>query len=166
MQENLGLIIGMVIGGIIGVIIGLFFTMVEKKISEKIYGIMVFALVFIGIGMFFGLAVDSERAPVVVTEEIVYKPVSMGDTMGSEGEGNLTYIRIDANQYYTFYYKEENGYKLGKINAAEASVYQTDETEPKIIRITHSKKYQADQYIYEIYIPEGSIVEQFHLDSN
>ena len=167
MLENLGKIIGIVLAILVGIIAFLRFRKTED-VGNFISIFLSLGIVFVVgvIFLFMGAAIDNDRAPVVVTKEVVYQPVSMGDVMVSEGGGNWTYIKIDANQYYTFYYKDGEAYKLGKINASDAAVYQTNETEPKIIRISYSQNGHVNKCTYEIYVPEGSIVEQFNLNTN
>lgn len=167
MLENLGKIIGIVLAILVGIICFII-TRKEEDISNFLNICFSLGVAFICglIFVFIGAAFDNDRAPVVVTKEVAYQPVSMGDVMVSEGGGNWTYIKIDANQYYTFYYKDGEAYKLGKINASDAAVYQTNETEPKIIRISYSQNGHVNKCTYEIYVPEGSIVEQFNLNTN
>lgn len=69
-----------------------------------------------------------------VEETIIYEPVSMSDVIVSEGKGFGSYICIDAEQFYTFYYKYGDAYKIGKISSDNATIYQTDEINPCIVK--------------------------------
>lgn len=105
--------------------------------------------------------------PISVEETIIYEPVSMSDVIVSEGKGFGSYICIDAEQFYTFYYKYGDGYRTGKISAKNAIVYQTDDVKPSIVKkITKKACGELISSDYEIYIPKGSIIEKFNLDSN
>ena len=64
----------------------------------------------------------------------------------------------DRAVYYYYYQPRENTYKLGKLYANECYIVQTDEYQPSIYKI--KEKGQLDHY-YNIYVPFGTIVENF-----
>ena len=144
---------------------------IELLIEQDFFLALVCSLIFaIAIGMTVGSILHDSYDrinPNSVEETILYNPVSMNDVIACEGKQYGAYLQIDAEQFYTFYYKDENGYKTGKISSNDAIVYQTDEVNPYILKRTTKKACgELISIEYEIYIPKGSIIEKFNLYSN
>lgn len=144
---------------------------IELLIEQDLLMALVYSLIFaIAIGTIVGsIFHDSydKTNPNIVEENILYNPVSMNDVIACEGKQHGAYLQIDSEQFYTFYYKDENGYRTGKINSDDAIVYQTDKVNPYILKRTTKKACgELISIEYEVYIPKGSIVENFNLDSN
>lgn len=140
---------------------------VEQNLGGWCIGMLVFSI-FIGtiVGTSFHELYDKIN-PISVEEKVIYHPVSMNNVIAGEGEKKCTYICIDDEQFYTFYYKDGDGYKMGKITAENTIVYQTDDVKPCILKKTTRKA--CGEFLssdYEIYIPQGSVIEKFNIDSN
>ena len=109
----------------------------------------------------------------------------------SGGSGNFV---IATNEVYLYYYKTaEGGYKQGKVNAETTTIYEEkDCKQPRLLSydsIIHvTRKYSGAEKIgrmillffsskektstdtakntrYEIYVPEGTVVQNFTLDA-
>lgn len=141
----------------------------EMSMNQNI-DVLAVALLALSIFAFFGAhgtlhLVYDKTNPGSEEETVLYEIVSMNDAIASTGGGNRTYISIDAEQFYTFYYKYGDGYRTGKISADNTIVYQTDETNPCIVeKISRKACGKIKSTEYDIYIPKGSIIENFHLD--
>ena len=104
-------------------------------------------------------------------------------------EGSSTFLVADTGEedVYTFFYETENGgVKKGKVNSKNVIVFETNETEPSIIRYEESfagytlsnlmtlegnrpaefnnDSSEENDVRYEIYVPEGTIVQKFQLE--
>ena len=106
---------------------------------------------------------------------------ALSDTSQITGHGSLFYLTLNTNEMYLFYYKGEDGrLKFGKIDANKSEICEGDYT-PHIIRYTKYTRSQLnprlrkilfgedksdDPYenIYEIYVPEGTLVRNFKID--
>lgn len=109
---------------------------------------------------------------------------------GSAG-GALTFLvaNIGEKDVYTFYYEtSDGGYKKGTINSSNVTIYETDEVKPSIIKYekgfaghsldslyffndeTNSEVDYTNNsgencnVRYEIFVPEGTIVQNFSLE--
>lgn len=140
---------------------------VEQNLGGWCIGLLIFS-VFIGTSIGSTIHKLYDRInPIIVEETVIYEPVSISDVIASEGEESLTYICIDSEQFYTFYYKYGNGYRTSKISSDNAIIYQTDDIKPQIVKKTTKKACgELVSIDYKIYIPKGSIIEKFNLDSN
>lgn len=114
----------------------------------------------------------------VETETNRKELVCLQDNSQVSGHGSVFYVKVETNEFYCYYYKtEDGGIKMGKVNAENAVIYQGD-YEPCIIEKTSVKKpinmsattarwlLCTRKVVYEIYVPEGTIVETFSLDAN
>lgn len=110
--------------------------------------------------------------------------VSLQDNSQLSGQlyGRTFYVRasIDTIERYTFYYKLENGgYKNGKVDAEHTTIFEQDSCTPHIVQhtVTFQNKmpkwlhntlafgFGNEQYdTFELYIPKGSLVQDFTLD--
>lgn len=111
----------------------------------------------------------------IKTEIQTYKIelVNLNDKNNTEGDFFLGSGQIEGVMKYTYYYKSEDGYKLGTINAEGVLIKYTDEL-PHIE--IHKKKLTKDSFINKfvilnnndeisIHIPEGSIKTYYNLDA-
>jgi len=113
-----------------------------------------------------------------------YKLVSLQDNsqISGHGSGNLFYVyaSIDTEEVYTFYYKFNDGFKKGKINSENVIIYEKDNCNPLILEYTTYTKGKMNGFLralltfgfpnrsekhYEIYVPKGTILQTFNLDS-
>lgn len=105
-----------------------------------------------------------------------------------EGSGTFLVANIGEEDVYTFYYEtSDGGYKKGKINSSNVTIYETDEVEPSIIVYNTGfagYSWQSLLFLvnlnngelefnddsgkgytrYEIFVPEGTIVQNFSLE--
>lgn len=111
--------------------------------------------------------------------------VSLADSSQISGEGSgvffYVYVSIDTNEVYSFYYKTiDNGLKKGKVDADATIIYENDDCTPHVVEYTTYTKSkmnkvlrwilacgfgESTQQTYEIYVPEGTILTTFELDS-
>ncbi len=108
--------------------------------------------------------------------------VSLADNSQISGKGSLFYISIDTNEVYSFYYKvDDTSFKSGKVKSDITTIYEMDDCIPHIeeyttylrnklddkmmlfLLISRSSIYQETSY--KIYVPKGTILRTFNLDS-
>lgn len=110
--------------------------------------------------------------------------VSLQDSSQLSGQlhGGAFYVRasIDTEERYTFYYKLENGgYKNAKVDADHTTIFEQDSGTPHIVQYTVTFKSKMPKWLhntlafgfgneqyntFELYIPKGSLVQDFTLD--
>lgn len=67
---------------------------------------------------------------------------------------------------YYFYYKQNGGLVLGKCPANRAIVYEQEGKKDGLVKVYKLNEWQAlGLKKYEIFIPKGSILQQFRLDA-
>lgn len=100
--------------------------------------------------------------------------VSFKDTVNIEGKFFLGTGNIGSELYYVFYQKEEDGgIKFGKLPVKEVTIYETGEK--GYIQIYNLKLKEKRYYSlgfsdllnkrkYKVFIPKGSILQEFKLD--
>ena len=132
---------------------------------------LVFSLIFI-IGFETNIEIDE-----TVVERI--ELVNLQDNSQIGGYGGRCYVKITTSEVYCYYYRlDDGGVKLGKVRASEATIYQGDYI-PCIKTIEACKKpygmtvkqskfwlFHEGEKFYEIYVPEGTVVEEFNLDAH
>lgn len=164
----------------------------EAKIFLVIaFSVLLIIFLFVGfiITSFFTYSIKYEKREVIeeTAKEIVSlnynKEINGGFTLGFSGIGNGN---LNTDNYYYFYSKDNNRYKLEKINVEDVFIEETDEA-PKIVYrklkevadkiktptkfgdflgLTY-KKDEAKWIIFSekeiiLYIPTGSIIENFN----
>ena len=111
--------------------------------------------------------------------------IRSGVRLEGSATGGLTFVVADIGEedVYTFFYEtSDGGYKKGKINSSNVTIYETDEEEPSIIKykriydelsledetkseVDYTKDYGEEYDVwYEIFVPEGTIVRNFSLE--
>ncbi len=108
--------------------------------------------------------------------------VSLADNSQVFGKGSLFYISIGTDEVYSFYYKvDDNSFKSGKVEADITTVHELDDCTPHIEEYTTYIRNKMDDSMmnfllfsdasipqektYEIYVPKGTILRTFNLDS-
>ena len=118
------------------------------------------------------------------TSQTDYKElVSLTDNSEVSGEYThrlfYVYASIDTNEVYTFYYKlDDGGYKRDKVDSNITTIYEVDGVIPHIEEYTFKTKHNLNPIIealltygnseetyYKIYVPKGSVVGSYNLDS-
>lgn len=87
--------------------------------------------------------------------------LSLKRESAEEGSFILGTGRIEKRNYYFYYYQEDKGIKLGKVDSEEAYIIQTNEMTPSIYHIKEKKSLESNYYIY---VPEGTIITTYLLD--
>ena len=132
---------------------------------------LVFSLIFI-----IGYETNSEMDETVVER---LELVNLQDNSQIGGYGGMYYVKIQTSEVFCYYYRLDNGgVKFGKVRASEATIYQGDYA-PHIKTIEVIKKpygmtvkqskfwlFHKGEKFYEIYVPEGTVVEEFNLDAH
>lgn len=158
-----------VLGG--SLLTGLIQFLTERKwVAGLLTGFLIFS--FFGL-VISGAAIDPDVKKVVISNtslETIQDQNGIEDTHFFLGCGS-----INNRMYYTFYYGVEGGgYKLGKIDVDKATIFYTDEN-PRLetckyerINTKHNKwtfKGAPYEYYYNIYVPKGTIKQNFVLDA-
>ena len=103
-------------------------------------------------------------------ETLYAEIVSIKDNSEIEGNFILGTGGISEKQYYYFYKKLGEGYKIDKLECSDCIIFEENIQSGYINKIeTMPTKYKSiimfgKQTEYHIYIPEGSIIKQFNLD--
>lgn len=163
------IIIFAVIGFVIGFIIMYPRDYVEDYLISFLNGLL-FGVLSGFIGALIALSLPAKTEVVKTT----YNLASLKDDSRISGAFFLGSGRIEGKMVYTFYYKKDDYYKLSQIDVNLASIKYTNDN-PRIERYTTEKVKGAfinnfaldiDEPIsYVIYIPEGSIKQDYILDS-
>jgi len=98
------------------------------------------------------------------------------------GAGGLFFVRVsvDTKPVYNFYYQLENGgFRQGTIDVSNAIIFEQDDTTPHIVRHTVDVRNRMPRWLHntlafgagnkqyntwELFVPTGSIVQDFTLD--
>lgn len=108
------------------------------------------------------------------TEVTTYEIVSLQDNQSVQGQFFLGSGVVDGTMKYSFYYEYGNGYKLAQLNPNNTTIIY-DKNEPKCIEYKQVKNDDFINYFscsmhegdkeYEIYVPKGTIKNNFNLDA-
>lgn len=141
--------------------------------------------IFLVVGLIgvFGIKWIYHQGDCEVSEINSFELISIVDN--SQVSGELYYIQATTNpkEVYSFYYKvEQSGFKLGTIEANVTTIYEKEDCSPKVVEYTNHRKNkinkalriflvfsgsygESSQKTYEVFIPEGTILKSFNLDS-
>lgn len=93
--------------------------------------------------------------------------VAMGDNNQVNGEFYARRGYIEENLYYQYMKKvSDGGYKAGKCKADATTLYYADDNF-RVERFKKTKKWlwlECEAYYNKIYIPEGSITDEYSVD--
>jgi len=157
------------------IIIGAIISYLVDGKKAIVTGIVVAAIFGAIISAIISSNIPVDVKPVFVSECSL---VSIADQNNINGRFFLASGKIHNIMYYTFYYgiEEENeiGYKFGKIYVDDATIFYTDDNPKlqtfKLERIVseHNKwtlKEPSSEYFYKIYVPKGTIRQNYVLDA-
>lgn len=106
------------------------------------------------------------------TEECItttYEIVCVNDSFSTVGSGSAFVMHIYEEAMYKYYYKlgtENEGIKLGSVPAEETTIYYTKDSEiPHIDIIEMVCDGIVIESEYKLYVPEGSISNEYILDA-
>jgi hypothetical protein len=154
--------------GIAGFLIGCGVIWEDRDYIKETLSDNLFALVVLtGIGLVMGLVIALFIPQETEKVKNVYFIESMNDN-------SRNYYLGSSNMNYTYYYKENGGFKMEQIHNSRAVIFYTKET-PRVEALIDSRvkslgnKFSVSLHNnrvigYEIYIPEGSIKNSFKLD--
>lgn len=139
----------------------------SDALIDKIAGILVPSII-IAVGIF---GIWAECTATYEKQETLYAEiVSIKDNIEIEGNFILGTGGISEKQYYYFYKKLGEGYKIDKLECSDCIIFEEKIQGGYISKIENiPTKYKAiiafrEPPEYHIYIPEGSIIKQFNLD--
>ncbi len=166
--------ITIIICGIIGLVIALVsifdgFDYIGDILFYFLFGIV--GAIFGGlIGLLIALALPAQTEIVKTT----YKLEALQDNNSVKGSFFLGSGQIEGKMKYVFYYENDGYYKLEQADYEEVKVKYSDE-KPKVERF--NRNYVKDALInhfaidlnsyqeYIIYVPEGTIKQDYYLDA-
>jgi hypothetical protein len=135
-----------------------FFSFIAALLSAAIFAILNCIIIYVA---------KNEQGYTEVETHYTY-PVSANINSEVYGEFVLGSGKIETTSYYYFYKDTENGYQLDKVEVANSYIIETDEREPEIVLF--ERKYNGgfiklnnDFIRRTIYVPEGTIINQFNL---
>lgn len=151
---------------IIGIIFSYFF------IDLYILSIVVVGICF-GIGLIVAGALPSEERTVV---RRTYYLQSIQDNSNTEGTFFLGCGSVDEEMKYTFYYKTNKGFKIKQIPCKEATIIHKEvNKKPRAELVINKRKDDntimdyfsivIDRPNYNIYVPKGTIKNNYNLDA-
>lgn len=162
------IIISSVIGLIISVLCCKYCEERFERVIKQVVGL------FFGcfIGFFVALFIPSTLTPTIKT---VYLE-SLNDNLSQEGTFYLGTGLICNENYYTYYYSSDGGYRYGKIKANDVLIkYTNDRPRIEITKYKKTKGFGNNFSIYLekcdcesskiIYIPKGTILNNYTLDN-
>lgn len=92
--------------------------------------------------------------------------VALNDNNMTNGRFYVRRGYISEDLYYQYMKKEGLGFKAGKVKADKTTLYYDDENY-RVECYEKTKKwlyFETSEYYYKIYIPEGSIAEDYSVD--
>ena len=113
--------------------------------------------------------VKLEKAPPEYIHTSTEYIVALNDNNLASGRFYMRSSRINEDLWYQYMYKKGNGYKTNKCKARTSTVYCSDSEIPRVewYRVERTwlifKMTDPDKQ-KKIYIPEGSIIEDFYID--
>lgn len=152
------------------------------RVSSAILGLV--GIVVGVVCLIYGCNVHGSHEKVSVEREIISSTELMAANDGQQFDGSVrsslfaTTFTISENGAYRYYYQIENGgIKQGYVDADETTIYYTKEDEtPHLDYLTsytysvhiknnepHKEKTNEKTW-YELYVPEGSVVEAYVFD--
>lgn len=168
-----------ILGGIFVLILGLALIHNEKNIKYFCIAIALFEVVLVVLlvaGCTNATYEETLRAELVSTK---------ADTR-IEGKTAFLFTEIGEEDVYIFYYKtDDGGFKKGLINSKNVTVFETNAVKPNVVRYERSfagytileletMNKRPSEFVYdssdgsdvryEIYVPEGTIVQEFKLE--
>lgn len=154
------------------IIFAIIFTIIAIYIVEEIEEIFAAPIIGFFVGFFIGIMIPSNTE---ITLKKTYYLVNMQDNSNVEGSFFLGSGTVDEELKYTFYYKSGESYKLKQIPADLAKIkYLKGDNKPRIeVRgkektddfINHFSINTIDDNNYTIFVPEGSIKNNYKLDA-
>lgn len=136
-------------------------------IALPLVGVGLFGLAGFGVGSAMGAAFPSERT----CHEISL--ASLQDNQGLEGHFFLGTGYVESTMTFAFYYEMPDGsFRLRVTDADHATIYQ-DEAKSPYARVCEVNGANVRQWfaldfrsdVYDIHIPEGSILSNYSLDA-
>lgn len=95
------------------------------------------------------------------------KIVALNDNNMTNGRFYVRRGYISEDLYYQYMKKEGLGFKAGKVKADKTTLYYTDDEDYRVECYEKTKKwlwFETSENYYKIYIPEGSIAEEYEVD--
>lgn len=158
---------------LIGIVMGIAFGIYTER-NEEIGDKVVMAIMGACIGMFSGFMISIIMGGAILPTEYVLvdesELVALRDNGSVEGNFFLGCGSIDKEFYYFFYKKDAtNKITFGKLPVEEVLIIEEHRTDPTIKEYRKKGKYSRwavtpSSAKYEIYVPMGTIVNQFKLD--
>lgn len=160
-------------------VIALFFTgnyvwASSDEFMEYFFGLFLIVLVTV-LASIFGLGVALLLPMDTVTKVDTYNIVSLKDNNNVSGNFLLGSGSINGEMKYTFYYEDNGFYKMKQIDVNNTSIkysndikverYREEATESFINYFAIDDLYSESNMDYIIYIPEGSIKNNYVLDA-
>lgn len=163
MEVNIGVIIHIVVMFASG-LIALFTIFEDNEIINNISSI----ICILSMLLFIASGCMMEKQPWNLPEDPFSTEyiVAMNDSNQTNGRFYARRGYIEENLYYQYMTKVGSGYKAGKVKADSTILYYTDDD----FRVERYKKtrnwlwFEQEAYYYKIYIPEGSITDEYSVD--
>ncbi len=89
--------------------------------------------------------------------------VSISRDSEMDGHFTLGYGYVKEDQYYFYYYPTEKGIRLGKVKTDYSYIIETTEYTPSIYKVKELYTFN-EQIYYNIYVPNGTVVNTFILN--
>lgn len=154
-----------------------YWDIIQDLVRKLVFFIALSAVGFLGI-----CVIDFFSYYDKVSQTGNWKLVSIKDDSQNSGKGSagLFYVResIDKGKVYSFYYQDnDNGFKIGEVDADRTTIYEKDDCTPHVVEYTIYTKNRMNSILliilafvdgesskktYEIYIPKGTILRTFN----
>ena len=160
---------------LIFIIIGIILAIIIGLINED-DGVFIFlnSVLYGFIGMYVGLMVAVILPAKTIKMKEVYVIECLQDNPSTQGSFFLGSGRVDGTFKYVFYYKYEDGFQMKLVDYNDAIVKYSDEN-PRVERYFNKPKEnelinlfaldRPDYSKYYIYVPKGSIKQNYTLDA-
>ena len=129
------------------------------------------AIIGMILGLFLGCIIANCNIEETVLElQYTLYLEALQDTQMISGSFWLGCGDVQGKMKYTYYYKTKEGFKFGKVGTARTTIIYSD-TKPRIEYYESRNKENkfsfsdGDDWCYKIYVPEGTIKQNFNLDA-
>ena len=152
---------------IILVLLGLVFT--DYIFYGEFFFLIASSIIGGIIGGIIGFAIALAIPPVYVVEKTTHNLEALQDNSAVSGSFFLGSGNINGDIIYTYYYENNDSFKLNQVEAKDAKIKYTEGT-PKVEVLKYVNKNQfalrKDYFEYIFYVPKNSIKQSYSLDAN
>lgn len=154
---------------VLALILSLIGTAIGETAKHSSKALRIYFVFILGVIVSISVAMGmlSEATPEELETTNVVELYAMDDGTRTEGSFFLLAGNVSEDAVYWYYYKEDGGFKRDYISSRDRLIVEDDST-PRIETVRYEKSFLIFRHRYNkkvIYIPEGSIGNEYILDN-